>query len=74
MYHAHLACVGSYVDDGKIRNRTFGSCRRNYERLIAPPVGRKKKNYPKDFDNCVHDEPNSQSMGPCQSSLHVSII
>ena len=54
MYHAHLACVGSYVDDGKIRNRTFGSCRRNYERLIAPPVGREKKNYPKDFDNCVH--------------------
>ena len=42
MYHAHLACVESYVDDGKIRNRTFGSCRRNYERLIAPPVGRKK--------------------------------
>ena len=54
MYHAHLACVESYVDDGKIRNRTFGSCRRNYERLIAPPVGREKKNYPKDFDNCVH--------------------
>ena len=46
--------ANAYVDDGKIRNRTFGSCRRNYERFIGPPVGRKKKNYPKDFDNCVH--------------------
>ena len=46
--------ANAYVDDGKIRNRTFGSCHRNYEQFIAPPVGCKKKNYPKDFDNCVH--------------------
>ena len=38
--------------------RTFGSCRRKALQYKAPPVGKrgrviKKKNEPKDFDNCV---------------------
>ena len=54
IFSCNIITRGQNAYVGIAQNRTFGNCRRNYERFIAPPVGRKKMNHPKDFFNCVH--------------------